>query len=167
MANWVYIEAGEIKEYRDTLPKSWKNISGLDKASLSQLKTLGWLPVEDIPVTVDQDNFEVDGIDYTIESDKVKQRVRVKPLPNPKKAERQENKKNEFFKALRQERNRRLTECDWTQLADVQGLRNKSWRDGWNQYRQALRDLPQTYRDTTTFDLSSVEWPASPESVER
>lgn len=39
---------------------------------------------------------------------------------------------------VRAERNRLLTECDWTQLADVPELAIK-----WMTYRQALRDIPQ------------------------
>lgn len=40
-------------------------------------------------------------------------------------------------------RDRELTSCDWTQLADVD-LANK-W--DWATYRQALRDLPQQGAD--------------------
>ena len=38
-----------------TLPKAWKNISGLDKATTSELKDLGWLSVIDINPPFDPD----------------------------------------------------------------------------------------------------------------
>jgi hypothetical protein len=53
---------------------------------------------------------------------------------------------------LRQERNRRLSECDWTQLIDAKGD-----VEAWAKYRQALRDLPQT-----TKDLNNIYYPIPP-----
>ena len=56
-----------------------------------------------------------------------------------------ELKANEPFKLLREERNRRLAECDWivTKNAEYGYNISKEWRT----YRQALRDLPSiTYR---------------------
>ena len=40
-------------------------------------------------------------------------------------------------KSVREDRNKRLADCDWTQLADSQV--DKS---AWATYRQALRDVP-------------------------
>jgi len=54
---------------------------------------------------------------------------------------------------VRKERNKRLAECDWTQLTDVT-LVNKA---DWDTYRQALRDLP-----TNTLNPFLVEWPTQP-----
>lgn len=39
--------------------------------------------------------------------------------------------------AIRNQRNQKLAECDWTQIADSQVDKN-----AWATYRQALRDLP-------------------------
>jgi hypothetical protein len=47
---------------------------------------------------------------------------------------------------LRVERNVLLSESDWTQVLDV----SLSNIDEWKSYRQALRDLPQTYPSVTT-----------------
>ena len=41
---------------------------------------------------------------------------------------------------LRQERNRRLLNCDWTQIADAPIT--EELRAEWTTYRRALRDLP-------------------------
>ena len=75
-----------------------------------------------------------------------------------------ELKANEPFKLLREERNRRLAETDWTQLKDVDSdiIRERNWKN----YRQALRDLPSkstpklnSYGD---LDMTSVNWPTPP-----
>ena len=67
-------------------------------------------------------------------------------------------------KALRDERNRRLAETDWTQLKDVD-LDIIRERD-WNNYRQALRDLPSKSNPKLdsrgNLDISSVTWPTKP-----
>ena len=58
--------------------------------------------------------------------------------------------------ALRTERNARLAACDWTQLQDAHLSAEK--KSAWADYRQALRDLP----DTVT-DPSQVTWPDFPQ----
>ena len=69
-------------------------------------------------------------------------------------------------KALRDERNRRLAETDWTQLKDVD-LDIIRERD-WNNYRQALRDLPSKSNPKLdsygNLDMSSITWPTKPSS---
>jgi len=49
------------------------------------------------------------------------------------------------WNTLQIERNARLAECDWTQLPD-NGLSEEKKAE-WLEYRQALRDLPETYPD--------------------
>jgi len=41
---YCYIESGQLKLGPQRLPKNWKNVSGLNLSSQSDLKTLGWLP---------------------------------------------------------------------------------------------------------------------------
>lgn len=53
---------------------------------------------------------------------------------------------------VRAERNRRLAECDWTQLADA-SVNSLAWAN----YRQELRDIPQQ----AGFP-ASVIWPEKP-----
>ncbi len=57
--------------------------------------------------------------------------------------------------SVRRERNRRLAESDWTQMADTP-LRGAG-KVAWATYRAALRDLPQTQ-----FDAKTVAWPHPP-----
>ena len=53
--------------------------------------------------------------------------------------------------AVRMERNWKLTQCDWTQLADAP-VDAADWLD----YRQALRDI------TAQADPFNIEWPEQP-----
>ena len=82
---------------------------------------------------------------------------------NEKVAELQ---KEEPFKLLREERNKRLAECDWvvTKYAEYGYNIPKEWRA----YRQALRDLPSiTYKPEINefgdLKMDSVAWPTPPE----
>ena len=72
----------------------------------------------------------------------------------------------EPFRLLREERNRRLAECDWivTKNAEYGYNISKEWRN----YRQALRDLPSiTYKpeldEYGDLKMDSVAWPTPPE----
>ena len=77
-----------------------------------------------------------------------------------------ELKAEEPFKLLREERNRLIAETDWTQLKDVDLdiIRERNW----NNYRQALRDLPSKSNPKLdsmgVLDMSSVTWPTKPTS---
>lgn len=55
--------------------------------------------------------------------------------------------------AIRTDRNKRLSDSDWTQVADA-----PVDKEAWAAYRQALRDVPQQ----AGFPWV-VEWPAQPE----
>ena len=67
----------------------------------------------------------------------------------------------EPMKLLREERNKRLSECDWRVLPD------QTPSDDWINYRQALRDLPASASPKLTnggrLDSSSFTWPTKPE----
>jgi len=56
------------------------------------------------------------------------------------------------LKELREERNELLMETDYIMVSDYPHTDKQAWLD----YRQALRDLPQT------ADLSNVEYPSKP-----
>ena len=92
--------------------------------------------------------------------------TQTKPTEEEINAKIAELKAEEPFKLLRQERNRRLAECDWTQLKDISldSIREKNWKE----YRQALRDLPNgstpKLDSNGNLDMSSVNWPDKPSS---
>jgi hypothetical protein len=58
---------------------------------------------------------------------------------------------NQWF-TVRQTRNELLTECDWTQLADIPSETKTIWSD----YRQSLRDI------TSQTNPFSITWPVKP-----
>ena len=61
---------------------------------------------------------------------------------------------NANLELVRQERNKLLLETDWVSGTDVP----QSLKDVWNPYRQALRDITNTYSS-----LEDVVWPVKPE----
>ena len=58
------------------------------------------------------------------------------------------------LRRLREERNYRLTQTDWVNGGDVP----QATKDAWYPYRQALRDITDTYTS-----LDDVVWPTKPE----
>jgi hypothetical protein len=60
---------------------------------------------------------------------------------------------------MKQRRNIRLAECDWTQAADSPLSDTK--KTAWATYRQQLRDLPTSYPNPTSKD--DITWPTQPE----
>jgi len=91
--------------------------------------------------------------------------TQTKPTEDEVNVKLVELEKEEPFKLLREERNRRLAECDWvvTKYAEYGYNIPKEWRT----YRQALRDLPSiSYRpemDGDVLKMDSVAWPTPPE----
>ena len=61
-----------------------------------------------------------------------------------------------FLDLVRQERDRKLYQSDWTQVADAP-VDSAAWAT----YRQALRDFPSTI-DPSTASLGDIVWPTSP-----
>ena len=61
----------------------------------------------------------------------------------------------DYWKELRSLRDRKLTECDWTQIADVPLTQEQ--KTAWATYRQALRDVP-----ANTEDPKNPVWPTAP-----
>lgn len=66
----------------------------------------------------------------------------------------QAEKEEAAWAAMRIERDRRLSACDWAVLPDVNP---PGGREAWVNYRAALRDLPKTTRDP-----NSPVWPTPP-----
>lgn len=161
MAEWVYVENNQIKEYHSSLPKSWRNISGLDKANVNYLTTLGWFKIEKNHDLFDEKTHKSDGYEYQIFDDRVVETIKIVPLSTQEILLNDARKREEFFEYLRGERNRRLSESDWTQLADV--YRSQEWKNNWEDYRQQLRDLPSLYQENNTdVDFNSIAWPTKP-----
>ena len=72
----------------------------------------------------------------------------------------------EPHKLLREERDKRLTACDWVAAKHTE--HGKMVPEDWKIYRQALRDLPSvSYRpeldESGDLKMNSVAWPTPPE----
>lgn len=65
-----------------------------------------------------------------------------------------EDKPSLDLQSLREIRDMRLAECDWTQNRDI----TLSNDDAWKTYRQSLRDITKDYKS-----LEDVKWPEKPE----
>ena len=77
-----------------------------------------------------------------------------------------ELKAAEPHKLLREERDKRLTACDWVVAKHTE--HGKMVPEDWKIYRQALRDLPSvSYRpeldELGDLKMDSVAWPTPPE----
>ena len=85
----------------------------------------------------------------------------TKPTEEEFNAKVEEMRVAEPMRLLREDRNKRLQETDWTQYRDV-SLSNDS---DWQTYRQSLRDLPSTASPTLDEqgNLTNVTWPTKPE----
>lgn len=169
MANFVLIENNEIKEKHDLLPKTWKNVSGLHLAKDDEefLNSLGWYTVNKIQLPYIEGQQYIDGYEYKFENNLVYEIPVIKNAeiypPEPEKTP--EDLFNIAISELRVKRDQLLTECDWTQLVDVQSKYSTQWKTNWSMYRQELRDLPNRCI-SGEINIYSFEWPVKPQAAD-
>ena len=89
-------------------------------------------------------------------------KTQTKPTEEEVNAKIKELETAEPIRLLREERNQRLAETDWTQGRDVSLSNDTDWKN----YRQALRDLPSKsnpkLNSVGDLDMSSITWPTKP-----
>jgi hypothetical protein len=146
--NYCYVENNVIVEGPRGLPRSWRNISGLDMMDADGLRAIGWLPVRLDEGAVDE---KFVGSMFIIHTNEV---VEMK-LWSKYTADENAEMDRQAASAIRAERNTKLSECDWTQLNDTP-LDNTA-KVAWTTYRQALRDIP-----TQSGFPHNVIWPVKP-----
>ena len=148
-----------VKEY-GKLPKSWRNVSGLDKleGDDTALRTLGWYPVATNTVPFDESVSYISGYTYTINQTNVEKN----PVITDYTQEELQQIEDRFFQKVRRMRDSKLTDCDWTMMVDVRAQQTAEWITAWETYRQELRDLPQSLAGTTDFNIDNVVWPTIP-----
>lgn len=163
MANWVYIEKGEIVEYHDLLPKNWRHVSGLNMSSndLNFLKSLGWYKVIKNHESYDNNTYKLLGYNYTIEEDCVLETSNLQLITQEEKDQALQYNKDIFLSSLRQQRNLLLASSDWTQVKDVIDNHSEQWNNSWKEYRQKLRDLPLLFTDS----IGEINWPIPPQNA--
>jgi hypothetical protein len=167
MANWALVENNDIVELRDFLPNNWRNISNL-KASeddIEFLNSLNWYAVTKNYESYDANLYREVGYDYALNGNEVVETIKLvekevqsTPVYEPQVLDF-ETLKISFLYQLREERNIRLKDSDWTQLSDVQNSFDENTKNQWTLYRQNLRDLPQEYADNEIVNLFDVVWP--------
>tara|TARA_R110000765_G_scaffold81921_1_gene160004 strand:+ start:664 stop:1080 length:417 start_codon:yes stop_codon:yes gene_type:complete len=137
------------------LPKKWGNVSGLHLSDGNDeyLKTLGWLPLVETNVTPTYNQkFDTDVI--TVEEDRVLLIHRAIDMTIGERADRDES----HIEGLREIRNRRLLDSDWTQASDHSSPLADDKKAEWATYRQSLRNLPATADMIAWPDV----WPTEP-----
>ena len=86
------------------------------------------------------------------------ERIEIKKINDAKEAEAA----RDYWEELRILRNQRLTESDWTQVADAP--LTEEHKDAWKNYRQQLRDLPENIIDPKplVLDPNHSNWTIKP-----
>ena len=92
--------------------------------------------------------------------------VNTKPTEEQVNAKIAEIKAAEPMGLLRDERNYRLAQSDWTQLSDTPIVSSSKIEKDWKDYRQQLRDITVSSNPKLTadgdLDMTSVNWPTPP-----
>ena len=152
---YAHVKDGSV-DYLGSLPKSWGSVSNLhlSNGDDAYLKTLGWLPLVETNVTpgVNQ-TFDTDVI--TAEEDRVTLVHRVRDMT----AEEIVDRDASYMNGLREQRDKKLEDSDWTQAPDHSSPLADAKKAEWATYRQALRDLPAT-ADMTAWP--NITWPTEP-----
>lgn len=150
MKKYCYIENNEITLINQDLPVNWKNISNFYTFSDDILKMYGWLPL-----TVENENKPVFvSSSYIIEEDRVREVVITRDK-TPEEIEEDENKELEMqWYQVRSQRDEMLKQSDLLVLIDRWESLSTERKEEIRNYRQALRDIPETFQDPT-----QVVWP--------
>ena len=162
MAQYAVVENGQVTELYDHIPSSWRNISGLDLMTDAERESVGFFVVTQSSVQYDprRDNLITNEVALD-ENGRPYMNLAVEPKMSS--SEWNTFKINEALDILRMKRNSLLSNCDWTMAPDLVTLYGQTWVDNWKTYRQQLRDLTNTYKNTTTiFDPESVIFPSKP-----
>ncbi len=152
---YAHVKDGSV-DYMGTLPKSWENVTGLhlSNGDDAYLKTLGWLPLIETNVAPSANQtFDTDVV--TVEEDRVLLTHRVRDMTAQEIADRDEG----LMAMLREERDQKLLDSDWTQAPDHSSPLSDVKKEEWTTYRQSLRNLPATVDMSLWPDV----WPTEPE----
>jgi len=109
---YAHVEDGVIT-YRGTLPKTWRNISGLNlsEGADDYLKTLGWVPYVEVPVELGVDETS-DGEDTLITETEVTSTAKKRAMTVQEIADRNNGKATAEITRLEElETSQRLAEA--------------------------------------------------------
>lgn len=166
--NWaqlVKVQDGKAIEIDNAPLGKWKTDSGQRPTDewLAEQGYYGFMPGDEPAIAREEGWYQRNPIgEWTVdeESKTVSPTWNIIYWTDEQKAEvalglqqEEERKVEQQWTFLREARNSRLAETDWTQLQDVDGAVSAEWAP----YRQALRDLP-----SNTVDPFKPEWPLKP-----
>ena len=109
---YAYVEDGVVT-YRGTLPKTWRNISGLNLSDGDDdyLKTLGWLPYVEVSVEIGADEI-ADGEDTVITETEVTATAKKRAMTEDEKTSKTNSEaENEIMLLEQLETPQRLAEA--------------------------------------------------------
>ena len=150
---YAHVKDGSV-DYLGSLPKNWGSVSGLhlSNGDDTYLKTIGWLPLVETNVTpAANQTFDTDVV--TVEEGRVTLVHRVRDMT----AEEIVDRDASYMEGLREQRDKKLLDSDWTQASDHSSPLAADKKAEWETYRQSLRDLPEN-----TVDLANPTWPTKP-----
>lgn len=147
---YAFVYDNQVKELHDTLPSSWKNISGLPALSESELINLGWMKVELDTRNVDEFSFIVD-THYNVMGNIVKQVHNIQLIKDHSAYN------DKLWEAIRIKRDRLINENEWRynrHHREVRlGLTPTEELSSLDEYMQALADV------TKQADPVNIAWP--------
>lgn len=138
---YALIENGEITRTNIEFPAVVNGIAFSKESTEQDARVNGLVPIVGNEPVYDIVRQRLTGPRYEFDGTKVNRVFTIEQIPDEEKASE-----------IRQQRNQRLSECDWTQLAD-----STANKEVWATYRQALRDI--TLQPGFPW---SVNWPEKP-----
>ena len=109
--NYCLIEDGKITDGPRSLPKSWRNVSGLHLATNAELKEKGWLPYSETLVTTGEYEVKVETT-FVVSADGVAGTENKRDMTDEEKASRVISVAKDVITRLEsQETPRRLAEA--------------------------------------------------------
>ena len=176
MANYAHIENGTITGVYDLYPDNWRNISNfyLLENDKDTLHGLGWRTIVKSIPSYNSDTQRLGNPIHTINDDEVHETLEVVDIVFPEEilhtpeqlASIILEQHNTAMKILRGKRDKLLAETDFTQLADIIKINGVELTQLYEEYRQALRDLPNSYESDNEFvNESTVTYPTKPGSA--
>jgi hypothetical protein len=173
MANYAHVENGKITGVYDLYPDNWRNVSNfyLLANEPEVIYNLGWRTIVKSVPTYNSDTQRLGNPIHTIVNDEVHETLEVIDLPTVEIVYQTQEEllaiqlaqHNSAMETLRNKRDRLLAETDFTQLADVIKLNGIELTQLYEEYRQALRDLPNSYEiDSEFVNESTVTYPTKP-----
>jgi hypothetical protein len=138
---YALIENGEITRINIDFPAVVNGVRFTQGSTLEDALANGLVPIVGDEPAYNPERQRLAGPQHVLEGQQVNRVFTVEAIPDEEKAEQ-----------IRSERNSKLKDSDWTQLAD-----STADKAAWATYRQALRDITGQQGFPWT-----VNWPETP-----